>query len=88
MDRGTWWAAVHGVAKSQTRLSRHTHVSFADSPGKNTGVGCHALQGVFPAQGSNPRLLHLLHWQVGSLPLAPTGKSYWIRQWIANTLCW
>ena len=21
MDRGTWWAAVHGVAKSQTRLS-------------------------------------------------------------------
>ena len=24
MDRGTWWATVHGVAKSQTRLSRHT----------------------------------------------------------------
>ena len=21
MDRGTWWAAVHGVTKSQTRLS-------------------------------------------------------------------
>ena len=21
MDRGVWWAAVHGVAKSQTRLS-------------------------------------------------------------------
>jgi len=21
MDRGPWWAAVHGVAKSQTRLS-------------------------------------------------------------------
>ena len=21
MDRGGWWAAVHGVAKSQTRLS-------------------------------------------------------------------
>ena len=30
-----------------------------DSPGKNTGVGCHAvLQGIFPAQGSNPGLLH------------------------------
>ena len=26
-----------------------------DSPGKNSGVGCHALfQGVFPTQGSNP----------------------------------
>ena len=30
-----------------------------DSPGKNTGVGCHAvLQGIFPTQGSNPGLLH------------------------------
>ena len=30
-----------------------------DSPGKNTWVGCHALlQGIFPAQGSNPSLLH------------------------------
>ena len=26
-----------------------------DSPGKNTGVGCHALpQGIFPTQGLNP----------------------------------
>ena len=30
-----------------------------DSPGKNTGVGCHALlQGIFPNQGWNPGLLH------------------------------
>ena len=29
------------------------------SPGKNTGVGCHALlQGIFPNQGSNPGLPH------------------------------
>ena len=37
-----------------------------DSPGKNTGVGCHALlQGIFPTQGSNPGLLHCrrtLYW--------------------------
>ena len=46
------------------------------SPGKHTGVGCHILlQGVFLTQGLNPRLLHLLHWQAGSLPLAPLGKS-------------
>ena len=30
-----------------------------DSPGKNTGVGCHALlQGIVPTQGSNPGLPH------------------------------
>ena len=33
-----------------------------DSPGKNTGVGCHVfLQGIFPTQESNPCLLSLLH---------------------------
>ena len=46
-----------------------------DSPGKNTGVGCHSLlQGIFLTQGSNLDLLCLLHWQAGSLPLAPPGK--------------
>jgi len=30
-----------------------------DSPGKNSGVGCHALlQGIFPIQGSNSGILH------------------------------
>ena len=30
-----------------------------DSPGKNTGVGCHTLlQGILLTQGSNPGLLH------------------------------
>ena len=30
-----------------------------DSPGKDTGVGCHALlQGIFPTKGLNPGLLH------------------------------
>ena len=25
MDRGSWWAIVHGVAKSRARLSDFTH---------------------------------------------------------------
>ena len=47
--------------------------------GKNTGVGCHfLLQGIFPTQGSNPRLPCLLHWQADSLPTI-LGRSlkYW-----------
>ena len=43
--------------------------------GKNTGVGYALLQGIFMTQGSNPHYLCLLHWQVGSLSLAPPGKS-------------
>ena len=43
-----------------------------DSLGKTVGAGCHVLlQGIFPTQGLNPRLLH---WQVDSLSLAPPGK--------------
>ena len=50
-------------------------LSSWDSSGKNTRVGCHALlQGIYPTQGSNLCLLRLLHWQAGSLPLAPPGK--------------
>ena len=46
-----------------------------DFPGRHTRVGCHfLLQGIFPTQGSNPCLLHLLHWQVGFLPLSYLGS--------------
>ena len=78
-DRRAWWAAVYGVAQSQTRLKRLSSVSHSvvsdslwphglqsarllcpwNSPGKNTGVGCHSLlQRIFLTQGSNPGLLH------------------------------
>ena len=41
----------HGVQSSRL-------ICLWDSPGKNSGVGCHfLLQGMFPTQGSNPRLL-------------------------------
>ena len=51
--------------------------AHADSPGKNTGVGCHALlQGIFPTQGSNPRLPQPRSpaLQVDSLPSEPPEK--------------
>ena len=57
-----------------------------DSPGKNTGVGCPALlQGIFPTQGSKPHLLHLLHWQACSLPLAPPRKPSIRHMSLLNT---
>ena len=45
-----------------------------DSPGKNTGVGCHALlQGIFPIQELNLWLLCLLYWWASSLALVQPG---------------
>ena len=57
MDGGAWWAAVHGVAKSRTRLSDftltfHFHVLEKEMathssvlawriPGMGSLVGCH-----------------------------------------------
>ena len=47
-----------------------------DSPGKNTGAGCHALlQGIFWTQGLNLSLLHLLHQHADSLPTKSPGKQ-------------
>ena len=47
-DGGAWWAAVYGVAQSQTRLKRLSSSSSRLS----------LLQGSFPTQGSNPGLPH------------------------------
>ena len=38
---------------------------------------------MFPTQGLNPCLLHLLHWQADSLPLTPPGKAI-VLKWN----CW
>ena len=56
-----------------------------DSPAKNTGVGCHfLLQGIFPTQRLILHLLHPLHWQMVSLPVAPPGKPHSCPQMALN----
>ena len=39
-----------------------------------SGLVCPSPE-VFPTHGLNPSLICLLHWQAGSLPLAPPGAS-------------
>ena len=56
---------------------------------QTTGVGCHfLLQGIFPTQGSNLSLLHLLHWQVDSLPLSHLKSRHlflvWLPWWLSD----
>ena len=43
MDGGAWWAAVHGVAKSQTRLSDFTFTSHFDALEKEMATHCSVL---------------------------------------------
>ena len=69
-----WLFATPWTVARQAPLS-------VDSPGKNTGVGCHfLLQGVFLTQGSN---LPLLHWQADSSLLSHLGSSF---AWVENAL--
>ena len=57
------WTVAHQAPLS-TEIPRREYWSGLSFP----------IQGIFPTQGLNPRLLHLLHWQVDSLPLALPGK--------------
>ena len=60
-----------------------------DSPGKNTGVGCHSvLQGIFLTQGLNLGLLHcrqmlyhLSHWGNPSDLCDKDKTEHWKDQW-------
>ena len=66
-----------------------------DSPGRNTGVGCHSiLQGIFPTQGSNPGLLHFrqILYHLG-FPHSSVGKESacraggpWFNSWVRKIL--
>ena len=53
------WLLSHVRLCESMDCSRPGFSVHGDSPGKNTGVGCHALpQAIFPTQGWNPGLPH------------------------------
>ena len=56
-----WWFSLSVVSNSCDPMDWEPTRLLCpwDSPGKNTGVGCHCLlQGIFPTRGSNLGLLH------------------------------
>ena len=62
MDRGAWWAAVHGVAKSQTRLSNfiftfHFHASEKEMA-TNSSVLAWRIPGTGKPGGLPSMVLH------------------------------
>ena len=51
MDGGAWWAAVHGVPKSQTRLSDFTFTSHFDALEKEMATHSSVLAWRIPGAG-------------------------------------
>ena len=57
MDRGAWWAAVHGVAKSQTRLSDFTFTFHFHALEKEMATHSSVLAWRIPGMGEPGGLL-------------------------------
>ena len=80
MDRGAWWAAVHGVAKSRTRLSDFTFTFHFHALEKEMATHSSVLAwripgtgepGELPSMGSH-RVGH--DWSDWAAAAAPTSK--------------
>ena len=52
MDGGAWWAAVHGVAKSRTRLSDFTLTFHVHALENEMATHSSVLAGEFQGRGS------------------------------------
>ena len=53
MDRGAWWAAVHGVAKSRTRLSDFTFTFHFHALEKEMATHSSVLAWRIPGMGES-----------------------------------
>ena len=65
MDGGAWWAAVHGVAKSQTRLSDFTFTFHFHALEKEVATHSSVLAWRIPGTGEPGGLLSMGSHRVG-----------------------
>ena len=65
MDRGAWWAAVHGVAKSRTRLSDFTFTFHFHALEKEMATHSSVLALRIPGTGEPLELLSMGSQRVG-----------------------
>ena len=57
MDGGTWWAAVHGVTKSRTRLSDFTFTLYLHALEEEMATHSSVLAWSIPGTGESGGLL-------------------------------
>ena len=65
MDRGAWWAAVHGVARSQTRLSDFPFTFHFHALEKEMATHSSVLAWRIPGMGESGELPSLVSHRVG-----------------------
>ena len=65
MDRGAWWAAVHGIAKSRTRLSKFTFTFRFHPLEKEMAIHSSVLAWRIPGMGEPGGLLSMGWHRVG-----------------------
>ena len=65
MDGGVWWAAVHGVARSRTRLSDFTFTFHFCALEKEMATHCSVLAWRIPGTGEPGGLLSMGSHRVG-----------------------
>ena len=65
MDGGAWWAAVHGVAKSRTRLSNFTFTFHFNALEKETATHSSVLAWRIPGMGETGGLPSMGSHRVG-----------------------
>jgi len=65
MDRGAWWAAVHGVTKSQTRLSDFTFTFYFHALEKEMATHSSVLAWKIPGMGEPGGLPSMRSHRVG-----------------------
>ena len=72
-----WVILVVSDSAALWTVACHVPLSMGFSKqGYWSGLPLPSLQGNFQTQGLSLRLLSLLHWQAGSLPLEPPGKPH------------
>ena len=90
MDRGAWWAAVHGVTKSRTQLSHFTFIFHFHALEKEMTTHSSVLAWRIPGTGESGGLLSMGWHRVGhdwsDLAAAAAALTFIKRLFISSSL--